>query len=140
VNSAQDVIDWDRHTIVGTSIKLEKPYLRLTSVRVLSDSPESRRQDSGQLPDPKTIRPLPVLAQTLDLLKRKWREEGNYAYICDQFKSMRQDLTVRCPARSVHIAADGWQTGSAHQERLYRDRLRDPRQDSARKGARCRAF
>lgn len=31
-----DVIDWDAHTIVGTSTKLEKPYLRLTSVSVLN--------------------------------------------------------------------------------------------------------
>lgn len=29
-----DVIDWDKHTIVGTSTKLEKSYLRLTSVGV----------------------------------------------------------------------------------------------------------
>jgi hypothetical protein len=29
----QNVIDWDKHTIVGTSTKLEKKYLRLTSVR-----------------------------------------------------------------------------------------------------------
>ncbi|GAA5825030.1 hypothetical protein JCM11251_006068 [Rhodosporidiobolus azoricus] len=73
-----NVIDWDQHTIVGRSTKLEKPYLRLTT-----------------LPDPNTIRPLDILRQTLDLLKRKWREEGNYAYICDQFKSMRQDLIVQ---------------------------------------------
>lgn len=33
--------------------------------------------------------------QTLELLKNKWRTEGNYSYICDQFKSMRQDLTVQ---------------------------------------------
>ncbi|BGP09390.1 hypothetical protein JCM10049v2_005258 [Rhodotorula toruloides] len=73
-----NVIDWDRYTIVGKSTKLEKPYLRLTS-----------------LPDPNTIRPLEILKQTLDLLKQKWREEGNYNYICDQFKSMRQDLIVQ---------------------------------------------
>ncbi|GJN90250.1 hypothetical protein Rhopal_003249-T1 [Rhodotorula paludigena] len=73
-----NVIDWDQHTIVGRSTKLEKPYLRLTT-----------------LPDPNTIRPLEVLKQTLDLLKRKWREENNYNYICDQFKSMRQDLIVQ---------------------------------------------
>ncbi|KAK4047421.1 hypothetical protein OIV83_005468 [Microbotryomycetes sp. JL201] len=73
-----NVIDWDKHTIVGTSAKLEKPFLRLTSV-----------------PDPSTIRPLPVLKQTLEFLKKKWREENNYGYICDQFKSMRQDLTVQ---------------------------------------------
>jgi hypothetical protein len=28
----QNVIDWDKHTIRGTSTKLEKSYLRLTSV------------------------------------------------------------------------------------------------------------
>jgi len=28
----QNVIDWDKHTIKGTSTKLEKSYLRLTSV------------------------------------------------------------------------------------------------------------
>ncbi|GAA6019456.1 hypothetical protein JCM8202_001816 [Rhodotorula sphaerocarpa] len=73
-----NVIDWDQYTIVGRSTKLEKPYLRLTS-----------------LPDPSTIRPLPVLKQTLDLLKRKWRYESNYNWVCDQFKSMRQDLIVQ---------------------------------------------
>ncbi|TNY19362.1 SAC3/GANP/Nin1/mts3/eIF-3 p25 family-domain-containing protein [Rhodotorula diobovata] len=73
-----NVIDWDQHTIVGKSQKLEKPYLRLTT-----------------LPNPNTIRPLEVLKQTLELIKRKWREEGNYGYICDQFKSMRQDLIVQ---------------------------------------------
>ncbi|SPO31081.1 related to THP3 homolog C2A9.11c [Ustilago trichophora] len=73
-----NVIDWDEHTVVGTSSKLEKPYLRLTSA-----------------PDPKTVRPLSTLVQTLELLKKKWRTENNYSYICDQFKSMRQDLTVQ---------------------------------------------
>lgn len=73
-----NVRDWDAYTVVGTSTKLEKPYLRLTSA-----------------PDPKTVRPLSTLRQTLELLLSKWRAEGNYAYICDQFKSMRQDLTVQ---------------------------------------------
>lgn len=73
-----NVIDWDAHTIVGTSTKLEKPYLRLTSA-----------------PDPKTVRPLATLRKTLHLLTQKWKAEKNYAYICDQFKSMRQDLTVQ---------------------------------------------
>ncbi|KAJ8657382.1 hypothetical protein O0I10_006937 [Lichtheimia ornata] len=66
------------HTIVGTCQTLEKNYLRLTSA-----------------PDPATVRPLPILRQTLELLKNKWRKEQNYTYICDQFKSMRQDLTVQ---------------------------------------------
>ncbi len=73
-----NVIDWDDQTVVGTSSKLEKSYLRLTSA-----------------PDPKTVRPLSTLVQTLELLKKKWRTENNYSYICDQFKSMRQDLTVQ---------------------------------------------
>ena len=73
-----DVIDWDEYTIVGTCQKLEKPYLRLTSA-----------------PDPATVRPLPVLKATLKLLKDKWRSNADYGYICDQFKSLRQDMTVQ---------------------------------------------
>ena len=68
----------DSGPIVGRSTKLEKNYFRLTSA-----------------PNPDTVRPLEVLKKTLDLLKRKWREENNYSYICDQFKSLRQDLTVQ---------------------------------------------
>lgn len=64
--------------IVGTSEVLEKKYLRLTAP-----------------PVPSNVRPERVLRQTLDLLKKKWRKESNYSYICDQFKSMRQDLTVQ---------------------------------------------
>jgi hypothetical protein len=64
--------------IVGRSQKLEKNYFRLTSA-----------------PNPDDVRPLEVLRQTLELLKKKWRSDGNYAYICDQFKSLRQDLTVQ---------------------------------------------
>ena len=73
-----DIIDWDVDTIVGTCQTLEKRYLRLTSA-----------------PDPSLVRPLPVLKKTLALLVDKWKEEGNYTYMCDQFKSMRQDLTVQ---------------------------------------------
>ena len=36
-----------------------------------------------------------MLEKTLELLKQKWRDESNYSYICDQFKSLRQDLTVQ---------------------------------------------
>lgn len=64
--------------IVGTCETLEKKYLRLTAP-----------------PVPSMVRPETILQQTLDLLKKKWRKEGNYSYICDQFKSMRQDLTVQ---------------------------------------------
>jgi hypothetical protein len=64
--------------IVGTCEKLEKRYLRLTAP-----------------PNPATVRPLRVLEKTLELLKKKWKEDGNYGYACDQFKSLRQDLTVQ---------------------------------------------
>lgn len=47
-----------------------------------------------QEPSPADIRPLHILKETLQLLKRKWKENHNYAYALDQFKSMRQDLTV----------------------------------------------
>ncbi|KAG9238462.1 SAC3/GANP/Nin1/mts3/eIF-3 p25 family-domain-containing protein [Amylocarpus encephaloides] len=64
--------------VVGTSQTLEKRYFRLTAP-----------------PIPSQVRPDPILRQTLELLKKKWKKEGNYSYICDQFKSMRQDLTVQ---------------------------------------------
>lgn len=78
VGFSEGVPDYDEHTIIGHATKLEKSYLRLTSA-----------------PDPSTVRPLHVLRDTLDLLKKKWKEHANYAYICDQFKSLRQDLTVQ---------------------------------------------
>ncbi|KAL5044479.1 hypothetical protein BDW71DRAFT_186079 [Aspergillus fruticulosus] len=64
--------------VVGRCQDLEKRYFRLTSA-----------------PNPDTVRPLPVLMKTLDLLKKKWKKDNNYTYICDQFKSLRQDLTVQ---------------------------------------------
>lgn len=64
--------------VIGTCQNLEKNYFRLTAP-----------------PKPETVRPLPILQKTLDLLKKKWRTENNYGYICDQFKSLRQDLTVQ---------------------------------------------
>ncbi|KAG9124622.1 hypothetical protein FRC07_010918 [Ceratobasidium sp. 392] len=73
-----NVIDWDRFTVVGTSRELFKNYLRLTSA-----------------PDPSTIRPLEVLQRTLEELKKRWRQTNDYRWACDQFKSLRQDLTVQ---------------------------------------------
>ncbi|KAI1381832.1 SAC3/GANP/Nin1/mts3/eIF-3 p25 family-domain-containing protein [Hypoxylon crocopeplum] len=64
--------------IVGLNEALEKRYLRLTAAPKAAD-----------------VRPERVLHQTLELLKKKWRKDGNYNYICDQFKSLRQDLTVQ---------------------------------------------
>jgi len=70
--------EWAAEAIVGTSSVLEKRYLRLTSA-----------------PKPENVRPQTTLEKTLDLLKRKWAADADYAYMCDQFKSMRQDLTVQ---------------------------------------------
>jgi hypothetical protein len=65
-------------TIVGTNLSLEKSYFRLTAP-----------------PKPETVRPLHVLENTLIMLRQKWKAEKNYNYICNQFKSLRQDLTVQ---------------------------------------------
>jgi hypothetical protein len=106
-----DVIDWDRHTIVGTSQVLEKQYLRLTSVgsfcRVCDFGCHRADRRYPQAPDPANVRPLEVLRQTLKILKRKWRDEQNYTFICDQFKSLRQDLTVQRIRNAFTIEAQG---------------------------------
>ncbi|KAH9933307.1 SAC3/GANP/Nin1/mts3/eIF-3 p25 family-domain-containing protein [Fomitopsis serialis] len=73
-----NVPNWDKHTIVGTSREIFKDYLRLTSE-----------------PKPEQIRPYPILQETLAQLKKRWREKANYNWICSQFKSLRQDLTVQ---------------------------------------------
>ncbi|KAI5257069.1 hypothetical protein E4T42_01143 [Aureobasidium subglaciale] len=70
--------DADDGPCVGTCQTLEKNYFRLTAP-----------------PKPETVRPLHILQQTLDLLIKKWKDDHNYGYICDQFKSLRQDLTVQ---------------------------------------------
>ncbi|PCH44375.1 hypothetical protein WOLCODRAFT_138966 [Wolfiporia cocos MD-104 SS10] len=70
--------NWDRFTIVGRSQEIFKDYLRLTSE-----------------PKPEQIRPFSVLQETLNQLKKRWREKVSYSWICSQFKSLRQDLTVQ---------------------------------------------
>eukprot|EP01112_Ceratiomyxa_fruticulosa_P010050 TRINITY_DN2639_c0_g1_i5.p1 TRINITY_DN2639_c0_g1~~TRINITY_DN2639_c0_g1_i5.p1 ORF type:complete len:606 (-),score=129.55 TRINITY_DN2639_c0_g1_i5:56-1873(-) len=71
-------LDWDSLTIVGLSTALEKKYLRLTSA-----------------PDPSTVRPEPVLRDAIKHLKDVWRKNRDYAWVCDQLKAVRQDLTVQ---------------------------------------------
>lgn len=69
----------DGEFIVGTCQKLEKRYLRLT-----------------RAPLPEEVRPQPVLAAALQrLLGMIESKADKYLYYNDQFKAMRQDLTVQ---------------------------------------------
>jgi len=72
-------IDWSALKIVGTSTALEKSYFRLTSP-----------------PSPSVVRPPLILSAALArLLSLHATGERNYAYLCDQMKAIRQDLTVQ---------------------------------------------
>ena len=42
------------------------------------------------------MRPEPVLIQSLNHLKQRWKDGGaEYLWICSQLKAVRQDLTVQ---------------------------------------------
>lgn len=97
-------MDWDEFTIIGTSQELFKDYLRLTSVRVkyqiiCCDNSTLWSQE----PDPRDIRPYTVLEKALNELKIRWRQNNDYPWICNQFKSIRQDLTVRALTCSAYF-------------------------------------
>ncbi|KAK5781618.1 Thp3p PWA37_004513 [Arxiozyma heterogenica] len=66
-------------TIIGKCTTLEKRYLRLTSE-----------------PNPEFVRPLPILNKAFKFIMGRYaRHEVNYTYICDQLKSIRQDMRVQ---------------------------------------------
>ena len=67
-----------RERIVGTSTQLEKPYTRTTG-----------------LPRPETVRPEHVLKQAVEYVTKKWERTKDFTYVNEQFKSIRQDLTVQ---------------------------------------------
>ena len=45
-------------------------------------------------PDSTTVRPERVLVKSLEFVLSQWEKKKDYRYACEQFKSIRQDLTV----------------------------------------------
>lgn len=66
--------------LIGTSKSLEKPYFRLAG---------------DTLPDISEIRPLSVLKKSLNYCLKKFAKNNDYDYICEQLRSIRQDLLVQ---------------------------------------------
>ena len=65
--------------VIGTNKNLEKSYFRTSS-----------------LPDPSNVRPEYILKQSLALMIKKWTQNlEDYNYLLDQFRSIRQDLTIQ---------------------------------------------
>lgn len=93
--------DYNDLHIVGTCQDLEKPFLRLTSVRFTKFRVFKSISSfllffffGFQAPEASQVRPCEILEKSLELVKEKWIENADYRYTCEQLKSIRQDLTV----------------------------------------------
>ena len=62
---------------VGYCEDLEKEYLRLTGP-----------------PEPHAVRPERVLKKSLEFILKEYAGGRSYRYVCEQLKSIRQDLSV----------------------------------------------
>ena len=77
-----------KRRVTGSSSALEKPYFRLTSAPALAD-----------------VRPPTVLRKALAAVREKVASgEYDYPAACEQFKSIRQDLTVQKVAGKLAVA------------------------------------
>ena len=47
-----------------------------------------------QAPTADQVRAEGVLVKSLENVMMKWKRDQNYAFVCEQLKSIRQDLTV----------------------------------------------
>jgi len=87
ISPAETVVPVSTEPVRGTCQTLEKPYFRLTSA-----------------PDPAEVRPEEILEKSLKLMSKKWkRHQNDYRYIDEQFRSMRQDLTVQGIQNSLAV-------------------------------------
>ncbi|ETO24642.1 hypothetical protein RFI_12513, partial [Reticulomyxa filosa] len=81
-NALPERLDWHALRVIGTCKKLEKSYLRLTSVKLFA-------------PEPSEVRDEETCHKVFRMLLNRWRSQRDYAYVGDQFKSLRQDLKVQ---------------------------------------------
>lgn len=96
---------WAAMVVRGTCTTLEKRYFRLIGVsgvfmrrchRTHPCCPRRVRAALPQAADPATVRPQPILEAALALVLRRHGEGADYkAYVNDQLKSIRQDITVQ---------------------------------------------
>lgn len=81
--------------MIGTCEKLEKSYLRLTSVSLIFDRIPIPIFSSFQTPDPSTIRPLSILEKAFSFVMNTYQTNNDWSYTSSQLKSIRQDLMVQ---------------------------------------------